>query len=125
VQGDGLRVTAFDVDHTPVEPALGYRFDTDRVSIVFSGDTKPCDNLIRYATGTDVLVHEVLCPGFGFADYHTSSYDVGRIASAADARELVVTHMIPGDRPDEAWLSEIAIGYDGPVRVGHDLMPLT
>ena len=36
---DGLRVTAFSVDHGPVDPAVGYRFDYKGRSVVFSGDT--------------------------------------------------------------------------------------
>lgn len=124
IKGAGLRVTAFAVDHTPVDPAYGYRFDTDEGSIVFSGDTKPSDNLVRHAQGVDVLVHEVLYPGFGFADYHTVSTDVGAVATRARARSLVLSHLIPGTRPDEDWLAHARTNYDGPVTVGHDLMPI-
>jgi len=124
VEGDGLRVTAFSVDHTPVDPAMGYRFDTDEMSLAFSGDTKPSDNLVRYARGVDVLVHEVLYPGFGFPDYHTVSTDVGAVATRTGAGHLVLSHLIPGTRPDEDWLAHARTNYDGPVTVGFDLMPL-
>lgn len=88
VEGDGVRITAFSVDHMPVDPAMGYRFDTDEMSIVFSGDTNPSDNLVRYAQSVDVLVHEVLYPGYGFPDYHTVSTDVGAVATRARAAHL-------------------------------------
>src|SRR5262249_43222055 len=55
---DGLRITAFAVDHFPVVPAYGYRFDYRGRSIVISGDTKKSDNLIRHAQGADLLVTE-------------------------------------------------------------------
>jgi ribonuclease Z len=55
----GVRITAFSVDHAPVEPALGYRIDYAGRSIVVSGDTRVSENLIRHATGVDLLIHEV------------------------------------------------------------------
>jgi len=56
---NGVKVTAFDVDHGLVKPALGYRIDYGGRSVVISGDTRFSENLIRFATGTDVVVHEV------------------------------------------------------------------
>ncbi len=57
---DGLKVTAFAVNHEPVEPAVGYRFDYKGRSIVVSGDCAKSENLIKNAKGTDLLVHEAL-----------------------------------------------------------------
>ncbi|HMA21696.1 MAG TPA: MBL fold metallo-hydrolase [Gemmatimonadaceae bacterium] len=59
---DGVKVTAFLVDHGPVRPAFGYRIDYRGRSVVLSGDTRPSENLIRIARGTDVLVHEAIDP---------------------------------------------------------------
>ena len=56
-EDDRVRVSATLVDHAPVWPAFAYRFDTDDGSIVFSGDTGRCENLIKLAKGADVLVH--------------------------------------------------------------------
>ena len=56
----GVKVTAFLVDHSPVAPAFGYRIDYRGHSVVLSGDTRVSDNLIRFAQVADVLVHEVL-----------------------------------------------------------------
>src|SRR6266404_94098 len=36
---DGLKITAFPVDHRPIVPAYGYRFDYRGRSVVVSGDT--------------------------------------------------------------------------------------
>ena len=57
---NGVRVTAILVQHAPVFPAFAYRFDTPSGSVVFSGDTGPCDNVVRLAQGADYLVHEVI-----------------------------------------------------------------
>jgi len=56
----GVKVTAFLVDHRPVAPAFGYRIDYRGHSVVLSGDTRVSDNLVRFAQGVDVLVHEVM-----------------------------------------------------------------
>ncbi|MGH9177204.1 MAG: MBL fold metallo-hydrolase [Acidimicrobiales bacterium] len=58
-EDDRLRVTATLVQHAPVFPAFAFRFDTDAGSVVISGDTAPCRNLVRLARAADVLVHEV------------------------------------------------------------------
>lgn len=56
----GVKVTAFLVDHGPVVPAFGYRVDYRGHSVVLSGDTRVSENLVRFAQGVDVLVHEVV-----------------------------------------------------------------
>jgi ribonuclease Z len=49
---------AFQVDHT--KWACGYSFTTlkEKRKIVFSGDTKACDNIIRNGKNADLLIHE-------------------------------------------------------------------
>ena len=54
----GLRITAFLVEHAPISPAVGYRFDWRGRSVVVSGDTVKSANLIAVAKDADVLVHE-------------------------------------------------------------------
>lgn len=56
----GVKVTAFLVDHGPVTPAFGYRVDYRGHSVALSGDTRVSENLIRFAQGVDVLVHEAV-----------------------------------------------------------------
>ncbi len=57
---NGVKVIAFDVDHFPVVPAFGYRIEYKGHSVVLSGDTRYSENLIKFARGTDLLVHEVI-----------------------------------------------------------------
>jgi len=120
----GWRATAFRVDHMPVDQAFGYRFDAGGRSVVISGDTRPCDNLVKHAQGVDVLIHEAIYPGFGIPSYHTLAADVGKVAARARAKHLVLTHLLPGHLPDEQWLRDISPHYDGPVTVGQDLLEI-
>lgn len=122
VSGSGWTSIAIEVDHRPVEHAFGYRFETSKTSIVVSGDTRPCDNLLSRARGADILVHEALYPGYGIPEYHTSSRDVGQVATRAGVQKLVLTHLIPGHLRDDVWLRDVEPTFAGEVVVGRDLM---
>jgi ribonuclease Z len=134
----GVTVSAFLVDHGPVKPAFGYRFEGGGRSVVVSGDTAPSDNLMRWSQGVDCLIHECCemtrtgwFPGCGWpsleekikdlASYHTQPDDLGRVAAGARARKLVVTHMMPGSIPAELEAAARK-QYAGPVVVGGDLL---
>ena len=135
----GVRVTAILVQHAPVFPAFAYRFDTPSGSAVFSGDTGPCDNLVRLAQDADYLVHEVIDVGFiakrvagmpnrdnivkHLSESHTSPEDAGSIASRANVKALVLSHLVPGDGEiDEAeWERRARSSFAGDVICGVDL----
>ena len=127
-----VTITAFVVDHRPVEPAFGYRFDSRGKSIVISGDTRPSENLIRHAQGVDVLVHEVYLPEFfdtvdtpevaaRLKRYHTSAEEVGEVAQKAGVKLLVLTHIIPGNE-DKAIVERVRKNFSGTIVAGKDLM---
>lgn len=130
-EDSSVRVTAFAVDHRPVEPAFGYRFEAGGRVIVISGDTRPSDNLIHFAKGADVLVHEAyLDEYFSQTDtsgvaarlraYHTTAEQAGQVAAAAGVKMLVLTHLIPGDN-DAEFLRRASQFFKGEIEVGHDL----
>lgn len=126
-----VRVTAFKVDHAPVEPAFGYRFDSNGRSIVVSGDTRPNANLIRFAKNADILVQEAYLPEhFDQVDspkvaarlkrYHTSAEEAGEIATKAGVKTLVLTHLIPAGS-DATFAERAAKTFRGRIIVGEDL----
>jgi ribonuclease Z len=136
---DGMQISAFLVEHDPAKPAFGYRFDGEGRSLVISGDTRPCENLMKWSHGVDVLIHECCemartswTPGCGWptvedkirdlASYHTQPDEIGRVAEGARPKRLVMTHLMPGSEPGE--LKEAAEKYfrGGPVVVGDDLL---
>ena len=51
---------AFDVTHSPIEPAVGYRVDYNGRSVVISGDSITDDNLFKFAEGADLVLHDAL-----------------------------------------------------------------
>lgn len=133
VYDDGqVRVMAFAVDHKPVEPAFGYRFEAEGKIVVVSGDTRPDTNLIRYAKDADILVLEAYLPEhFDRVDtpavaarlksYHVSAEEAGQIAAAAGVKTLVLTHLIPANA-DETFREKAARHFKGEIVVGRDLV---
>ena len=140
---DNLRVTSALVDHPPVVPAFGYRFDARDRSIAISGDTAPTDSVVTLARGADVLVHEALylpavdrivasVPNAStlkkhLIDSHTSAEDCGRVAQAAGVKTLVLSHLVPPDDPEvseQAWRDAARKHFRGRVIVGRDLLVL-
>ncbi len=53
----------FEVDHKPVKYAFGFNFFHNNKKLTISGDTRPCENLMKYAQSSDVLLHEVFVDG--------------------------------------------------------------
>jgi len=130
----GVRVTAFLVPHGEWREAYGYRFDTPGRSIVLSGDTRPSEELVRMATGVDVLIHEVQPsdstqhPGNRSATewanyvraYHTTSSQLGVLAARARPKLLIVYHNGRRATADRI-LADIRRSFSGAVAIGADL----
>ncbi len=130
---DGVRVTAFRVAHGEWRDAFGYRFDTPDRSIVLSGDTSPSEELVKMATGVDVLIHEVQPsnikripgrPDWDFAmyvsHYHTTAIQLGQIAARAKPKLLIVYHNARR-APASEILADIRRSFTGQVVIADDL----
>ncbi|MEU0896725.1 MBL fold metallo-hydrolase [Streptomyces massasporeus] len=134
-----VTVTATLVAHPPTAPAFALRFTTAEGSVTISGDTAPCDNLVRLARETDLLLHEAIdlkaieassagIPRPGVREAlmahhrrsHTTPREAGEIAAAAGAGILALHHLVPGDVPDDVW-GEASETLHGPLLVPDDL----
>jgi ribonuclease Z len=125
---NGLKVVAFNVDHRPVLPAYGYRFEYNGRVVVITGDTSKCNQLVKYSAGADVLVseasschvlhhiidslHDADTSGSirnahlveDIIDYHIDVQDVVNIAAKCQVPVLALTHLVPP--PRDSWLLE-------------------
>ncbi len=143
---DGVTITAFGVDHSPIHPAVGYRFDYKGRSVVIGGDTVKHQNLIDQSKGIDLLVHESLNAEWvgkmkdvadsrgltrlakimhDILDYHTTPIEAAEIAAEADVGHLVLSHVVPPVpiRYLEAYyLNGTRDAFDGPITLGRDGM---
>ena len=133
-----VSIKYFEVDHKPVKYAYGFCFINKNKKLTISGDTRPCENLMKYAQESDVLLHEVFIEGeilqinkmrtkktlHNVQSYHTTSSQVGKVAFIARAKKLVLTHFVP-TRFNKNNLKKVVkkdFGKD-PV-IGEDLMTI-
>jgi ribonuclease Z len=130
----GVTVTAFLVDHGPVQPAFGYRIDYRGRSVVLSGDTRASENLIRHAQGTDVLVHEVIDPETvrngpnraspaiveAIIAHHTTPEQAGEVFRRVAPRLAVYSHAANTER----ILAQTRAVYAGPLQGAEDLLTI-
>jgi ribonuclease Z len=131
-QGD-LTITAFDVDHRPTTPALGYRIDYGGRSVVLSGDTRVSDNLIRHAHGVDLLVHEVAVletlqragvpveRAESIVKQHLTPEQAGEVFAKTMPKLAVYSHIILSAN-NQDLIPPTRKTYSGPLEVGEDLM---
>jgi ribonuclease Z len=143
-EADGLRVTAFAVEHDPVRPAVGYRFEYGGRSLVVSGDTKKSAQLAAQARGVDLLVHEALSARLvmrmnaaataagranvakitrDILDYHTTPVEAAELATETGAKHLLLTHIVPPlpvPGLDVVFLDGVSDAYAGGVTLGRD-----
>ena len=104
-----IKIKYFEVDHKPVKFAYGFCFTNKNKKLTISGDTRPCENLMKYAQRSDLLLHEVFIEGeilqinkmrtaktlHNVQSYHTTSTQVGKVAFIVRAKKLVLTHFVP------------------------------
>jgi len=135
---DGVKVSAIEVNHgDKVKPAFGYRIDYDGRSVVISGDTKFNENLIKNATGVDVLIHQVAAmrpemlkiPVFKvIMAHHTSPEEAGTVFARAKPKLAVYYHFVIYGNPKIPPYKEQDVieltrnNYSGPLVIGQDLM---
>lgn len=144
LEHDGLTVTAFVVQHPPVEPAVGYRFDYRGRSAVISGDTAYSETLIEAARGTDLLLHDALsvrllkyvedaAAGAGLParsriladvpDYHATAPQAADAARKAEAGALALTHIVPPlplKGLENVFLADAGERFTGPLWLAQD-----
>jgi ribonuclease Z len=137
-EAGGLRVIAFTVDHgAAIKPAYGYRIEYNGRSAVISGDTRYNENVVKFSTGADLLVHEVamarpeLCgePHIRrVLNHHTTPQEAGLVFARAKPKLAAYTHLVmlaSTSVPPPSIQDLIALTretYAGPLEVGEDLM---
>lgn len=138
---NGVKVIPFIVRHSEfIDSALGYRIEYAGHSVVLSGDTRYSENLIKYAKGTDLLVHEVAAANEQSQNsglikqilgFHTSPEETAKIFQQVKPKLAVYSHIVlltadPSNPPPTA--TEIVHRtqkiYAGRLEMGEDLLSI-
>lgn len=140
---NGIRITAFAVDHRPVAPAYGYRVDWNGRSVTISGDTDLTPALVDAAKGSDLLVSELLSRRMvkileasarksgnpnrakifaDIQDYHISPEQAADVAQQAGVGMLAFTHIVPSvpTAMESALIGNASRHFSKAIRVMHD-----
>lgn len=139
---NGLKVTPFTVRHAEfIDSALGYRIDYNGYSVILSGDTRYSENLVRYAKGADVVIHEVAAANEismktsplinQILGFHTSPEEAANVFGQIQPKLAVYSHIVlltasPSDPPptvNDLVLRTKKI-YTGALEVGEDLLQI-
>ncbi|SFC05734.1 ribonuclease Z [Polaromonas sp. OV174] len=136
---DGVKVSSFVVDQgDDIKPSVGYKVEYRGRSVVMSDDTRLSSEVVRQATGADLLIHEVAViapdllkrsPSFQrIFGHHTSPEEAGTVFARAKPKLAVYSHIARyGDAatpapPEDAIVQQTRKTYDGPLLLGEDLM---
>jgi len=151
---DDLKVTCCENTHyrtedqfgTPGHISLSLRFDLPDRSVVFTGDTGPCEALITLSQGADLIVGEMMdlditmtrikamnpqMPDERIAmikdhlsHHHINAEDLANLAKMAGAKQVVAVHFPPGiATPDTAqgYVDRVNAVFEGTFCIGQDL----
>jgi ribonuclease Z len=129
--GKDWEVTAADAEHVqPYLDSLAYRFDTPDGSIVFTGDTQPCDSVTQLAKDADVMLcmcwddQEVMDEN-GEASFQCGTTGAAKMAQEAGVKKLVLVHIGPhlsGHGVMEKGIGDVRNLYDGELLFSEELM---
>lgn len=145
-QADGVTIRAIPVDHSPVDNALAFRIEYKDRAMVISGDTVRSAALAAFADGADAIFHDALNSEMvgtigrtlaergntdgakimaDIPDYHTSPEDAARVAQDANAKLLVLYHLVPAPPTvllNEAFLGDAEALFEGQLELAEDGM---
>jgi len=142
---NGLKVYAFEVDHSPVNPAVGYRFEYKGNVVVITGDTRKTEKLIKFCADADILFCEAISFDMlntmisspanlpermikilkDIQDYHMSPVIAANLAKEANVKKIVYVHVTPPlltSKIEENYLLGVREIFDGEVVLGQDNM---
>ncbi|HEV8575373.1 MAG TPA: MBL fold metallo-hydrolase [Dehalococcoidia bacterium] len=145
---EGIVVKAFEVDHYPVKPAYGFRFEKDGRAITISGDTNPCTGLLNGSTNADIMVcdsmnqtmmkvlesqlrtmgNDVQAALLEDAhSYHAPIEAMADTAQKAGVKHLVISHVLPPvpEEQETQFITGLDQIFSGKITVGRDLMRLS
>jgi ribonuclease BN (tRNA processing enzyme) len=116
---DGMVITATPVKHSL--ESIAFKLTESGKSVVISGDTGYCREIVGFAQGSDLLILECSSPNFFETDTHLNPSSAGKIAVESGCKRLLLTHFYPVCGQHDI-ASECAEIFKGELLLAEDLM---
>lgn len=120
--GKGWRIYSKPLRHT--DPSIGYRIEKDNKSIVYSGDTDYCPEIVELAKNSDLFILECSFPERYRVKGHLTPRLAGKIGRESGCKRLVLTHIYPICDKYKI-LPECKKEYKGKITLAKDLLRIT
>ncbi|MCH2307090.1 MAG: MBL fold metallo-hydrolase [SAR202 cluster bacterium] len=133
IEKDDFKVTTALAEHVqPYLDSLAYRIDTKEGSVVFTGDTQPCDSVIELSKGADALVcmcwdDQEVMDSTGEMQGQCGTVGAAEMAQKSGVRKLILSHVGPNlsqESVTEKAISDVGAVFDGEVVVAKELMQI-
>ena len=126
--GPTTRACTFPADHIP--GAVGWKIESNGVSVVFSGDTRFSEHVADAAQGARLLIHEAFCTDANQEAAanrgHSTAGEAARVAAQAGVAEMVITHITPAFHANtQPLIDDAKLHFQGPVTAANDLTQVT
>ena len=132
VQGDGWSITTAPARHVqPYLDSIAYRVDTaDGKSVVFTGDTEPCESVTELARGADLMLCMCVDAQSALVENGMHVGQCGTTAAAqmaqdAGVKRLALVHVNPylGQHGAmEQGIGDVSEVFDGEIIFTHEIM---
>ena len=132
--GPDWEVTAAPAEHVqPWLDSLAYRVDSSEGSVIFTGDTQPCESVTELARGADMMLcmcwdDQAVMDANGEYTGQCGTTGAARMAQAAGVKKLVLVHVGPhlsGHGPMEQGIGDISRIYGGEIVFSEELMRIS
>ncbi|RJX15828.1 ribonuclease Z [Candidatus Bathyarchaeota archaeon] len=108
-----------------IEPSQVVEPPKPGIKIVYSGDTKPCKNVLKLAKNADLLIHECTFDDSlaekAEVEWHSTPTGVAELAKKASVKNLILTHVSARYKNTKIFLEQAKKIFPN-VRVAEDLM---
>jgi len=115
-----VRISSSPVHHFVPNISVRIEIPGSGRAVVYSSDTEPCDEVVRLASGADILIHEATGEGPG----HTSAEQAGEIAQKAGVKTLVLIHYYAKQNSPDQLYEQAKKTFTGEIVLAKDFMEL-
>lgn len=102
--------------------SLAIRLEYQNKSLIYSGDTGYCEELIELAEGADLLIVECANSKDIYVEHHLSPEDIALISERAKVKRIVLSHFYP--HSEKVDVDIIKMRFKGEIILAEDLMEI-